>query len=127
MTYIKACISFIGTVFIYLMGGWDKAIICLLIAMLLDYITGIIKAFKNKKLNSEIGRHGIAKKVYFLCLVALAVIIDNIMGSTGVIRNAIIYYIIANEGLSIIENSAEFGFIVPDVIKNALEQLKDKK
>lgn len=127
MKAIKIGFSSCSTVFFYLLGGFDSAIKCLLLVMVIDYFTGIIKAWKNKKLSSEIGAKGIAKKVYMLCLVALSVIVDEVMGKTGIIRNLMIYYIIANEGLSIIENGAEFGFPIPDFIKDALEQIKNKK
>lgn len=124
MTRFKIILSTGATAITYLLGGFDKLLLCLIIAMGLDYLTGILKAIKLKKLNSEIGRKGIVKKIYYLCIVGLAVVIDNVSGQTGIVRNFMCYYIIANEGLSIIENGAQFGFKVPEIIKDKLEQLK---
>lgn len=126
MNIVKSCFSTLSTVFIYLMGGYDKALLWLLIIMGLDYFTGILKAIKKKKLNSEVGRKGIVKKVGYLCLVSLSVVVDEITGNSGIIRNLTIYYIIANEGLSILENFSELGIYVPNVIKEKLEQLKEE-
>lgn len=121
---INTILSFLYTTFIFLFGKIDISLQCFLIAMVLDYITGILNASYNKKLNSKIGFKGILKKMGLLCLIALAVIIDRITGSDGVIRTLIIYYIVANEGLSIIENLAEMNIIIPEFIKDKLEQLK---
>ncbi|MCL2354416.1 MAG: phage holin family protein, partial [Oscillospiraceae bacterium] len=89
-----------------------------------DYITGIIKAIYDKKLNSKIGAMGIVKKIGYLVLVGVAAQIDNIMGQTGVIRTMVIYFFVANEGLSIVENWAGMGLPIPKKLKDVLEQLK---
>lgn len=114
----------IGTGLLYLWGGFDVAIQCLLIAIVLDYISGIIKAFVLKNLSSSIGFKGILKKVGVLVVVALAVLIDRVTGESGAIRTLVIYYFVANEGLSIIENLAQAGLPIPKVIKDALKTLK---
>ena len=114
----------IGTGLVYLWGGFDVAIQCLLIAIVLDYISGIIKAFVLKNLSSSIGFKGILKKVGVLVIVALAVLIDRVTGESGAIRTLVIYYFVANEGLSIIENLAQAGLPIPKVIKDALKTLK---
>ncbi len=126
MEYLKMILSIIGTGCVYIFGGLDVALQCFLIAIVLDYITGLCKAYVTKKLNSKIGLKGIIKKVGLLCLVALAVILDRICGETGLIRTMILYYLVANEGLSIIENLGEMDIIVPQFLKDKLEQLKDK-
>lgn len=125
MNYIKIGFSFIITSIIYLLGGWDIALQSLIIAIVLDYLTGIGKAYVSKELNSYKGLKGIVKKVGMLCLVALSVILDNILGKTGAIRTLIIYYLVANEGLSIIENLGKMDIIVPKFIIDKLEQLKE--
>ena len=112
------------TLFVYLLGGFDVAISCLLIAIVLDYISGIIKAYITKQLSSEIGLKGIIKKVAILLIVMLAVLIDRVTGESGAIRTLVIYYFVANEGLSIIENFAAAGVPIPAAIKNALKSLK---
>ena len=112
-----------GTAFIYLVGGIDVAIQCLLIAIIIDYISGLIKAFNTKQLSSKIGFKGILKKVGVLLIVMLAVLIDRVTGETGAIRTLVIYYFVANEGLSIIENLGQAGLPIPKAIKNKLEIL----
>ena len=122
--WFNAIISAIATTFLYLIGGLDIAISCLLIAIILDYISGIIKAFVNKNLSSEIGFKGILKKVGVLIVVMLAVLVDRVAGETGAIRTLVIYYFVANEGLSIIENIGEAGVPIPKKLKDALKILK---
>lgn len=116
--------AFIGTSFIYLIGGLDLAMACLLVAIALDYISGLIKAYECKVLSSKIGFRGILKKVSVLLVVMLAVLIDRVTGETGAIRTLVIYYFVANEGLSIVENLAEAGIPIPKSIKKALKALK---
>lgn len=124
METFKYVITFLGTVGVYLFGGLDLALQCLLIAIVLDYITGMMKSYKNKNLSSKIGIKGIFKKIGLLCLIALSVAIDKVAGANGVIRTAVIYYVFANEGLSIVENLSEMDIIVPKIIKEKLQQYK---
>ena len=124
--FICGIASTILTFIVYLLGGFDVAITCLLIAIVLDYISGIIKAYITKQLSSEIGLKGIIKKVAMLLIVTLAVLIDRVTGESGAIRTLVIYYFVANEGLSIIENFAAAGVPIPAAIKNALKALKKK-
>ena len=119
-------LSSIWTGFIYLVGGIDIAFKSLVIVVIIDYITGVITAIKYKKLNSKVGLWGIIKKVLYFMMVALAVIIDRITGSNGTIRNLVIYFLIANDGLSILENSAKIGVPIPKKLIDILEQLKQK-
>lgn len=117
-----------ATVFIYIFGGWDIALICIIIAIILDYISGLIKAYVTKQLSSKIGLKGILKKVGILCIIALAVLVDRITGETGAIRTLVIYYFVANEGLSILENLAAADIPIPSSLKKALKTLrKDNK
>lgn len=121
---ISSVLACIGTTFVYLIGGIDIAITCLLIAIALDYISGLIKAYECKVLSSKIGFRGIIKKVGVLLVVMLAVLIDRVTGNTGAIRTLVVYYFVANEGLSIIENLAEAGVPIPKSLKKALKSLK---
>ena len=122
---IKSVVSFIATTLVYLLGGWDIALQSLVIIIILDYLTGISKGYVTKKLNSSIGFKGIVKKLSMFCIVAVSVIVDRIIGQTGMVRTLIIYYLVANEGLSIIENLSEMDIIVPSFLKEKLEQIKD--
>ena len=123
-TSISLMFADIATVGIYFFGEWDIALSSLLIAIVLDYISGIIKAFNTKQLSSKIGLKGILKKVGILCIVALSVVLDRLSGDTGAMRSLVIYYFVANEGLSILENLAEAGLPIPEFIKKALKALK---
>lgn len=120
---MSAVLSF----FIYLLGGLDIALECLLIAIVVDYISGMIKAYTTKTLSSRIGYKGILKKVGIIAIVTLSVLLDRITGEHGAIRTLVIYYFVANEGLSILENLAAAGVPIPDVISNTLQNLKNKK
>ena len=91
----------------------------------IDYITGVIKAIKKKKLNSKTGLWGIAKKFGYLLIVMLSVVMDKIVGDTGAIRTMVIYFFVANDGISILENWGEMGLPLPQKIFNVLEQLKN--
>ena len=121
---ISSVLACIGTTFVYLIGDMDIAITCLLIAIALDYVSGLIKAYECKILSSKIGFRGILKKVGVLLVVMLAVLIDRVAGNTGAIRTLVVYYFVANEGLSIIENLAEAGIPIPKSLKKALKTLK---
>ena len=104
------------TAIVYFLGGWDMAIQVLVVMMILDYITGILKAIFNKEINSYVGVKGIIKKV----------MLDRIMGDTGAVRNVVIYFFVANEGISIVENWVAMGLPMPQVIIDTLEQIKQK-
>ena len=108
----------------YFLGGWDFSIYTLLILITVDYITGFLRAIYDKKLNSAIGTRGIIRKVGCLALVGVATQLDYILGHTGTIRIVVIYFFVANEGLSIIENWAGMGLPIPKKLKEALEQLR---
>ena len=118
--------SVILTTFVYLVGGFDIAIQSLLIVIVIDYLTGIASAIYNKKLSSRIGFKGIIKKFCYLLVVALSVIIDNLLGSSGLIRSLVIYFFVANDGISIIENMAKMNVKLPEKLIDALEQIKKK-
>lgn len=122
--WISAIFSVIATTFIWLVGGFDVALSCLLVAIVIDYISGLIKAYNTKTLSSSIGFRGILKKVGILLIVMLSVIVDRITIDNGGVRTLVIYYFVANEGLSIIENLAQAGLPVPKSLKNALKVIK---
>lgn len=122
--FINSVLAAIATGAVYLFGGFDVALNCLLIAIVLDYITGIIKAYIKKELSSEVGLKGILKKVGVLIVVMLGVLVDRVTGETGAVRTLVIYYFVANEGLSIIENLGAAGVPIPAKLKKALKALK---
>lgn len=118
--------SVILTTFIYLLGGVDVALQCLLIMIILDYISGIASAIYNKNLDSKVGLKGILKKFMYLLIVCVSVIIDKIVGNTGAVRTVVIYFFVANDGLSIIENIGKMGIPLPKKLIDTLNQLKNK-
>lgn len=117
-------ISVICTSVIYLLGGIDVALSALLVAILLDYISGLLKAYITKELSSKTGFRGLIKKVAILIVIMLAVLVDRVTGNSGAIRTLVIYYFVANEGLSILENLAKAGVPVPKKLRDALKTLK---
>ena len=125
---MKTIINFISstllTTIIYYLGGLDMALKTLLILMVLDYVTGICKSIINKKVNSVIGLKGIIKKVGYLIIVALSFLLDGVVGHTGAIRNLVVYFFVANEGISILENWGAMGLPLPAKVLEVLEQLK---
>ena len=122
---ISSSFGALATMLVYFLGGWDIAIQTLLIAIVLDYATGVCKAIYNKKLNSTVGVKGIIKKIGYLIAVAVAVIVDRITGNTGAIRTLVIYFFVANEGISILENWGGMGLPLPTKLTDTLEQLKN--
>lgn len=126
---MKNFISFVtgtlATALVYFLGGWDIALQTLLIVIVLDYLTGVCKAIYHKKINSSVGLKGIMKKIGYLIIVAVAVILDRITGDTGAIRTLVIYFFVANEGISILENWGGMGLPLPQKLTDTLEQLKN--
>ena len=121
-------IAGIGTFLTWLFGAWDIALMVLVCFMVLDYLTGLIKAYLTKKLSSNIGLHGIARKSVILIVLIMSVMLDRILNSgTWVFRTLVCYFYIANEGLSILENCSVIGLPIPDRIQEALEQLKNRE
>ena len=123
---INNVFSVILTTIVYLLGGIDIALQSLLIVIVIDYLTGIASAIYNKELSSKMGFKGIIKKFSYLLVVALSVVIDNLLGQSGLIRSLVIYFFVANDGLSIIENMAEMNIKLPQKLIDTLEQIKKK-
>lgn len=124
--FISDVISVLLTTIVYVLGGWDVALISMVIVVIIDYITGVASAFYNKKLSSKKGLKGIIKKFCYFLVVALAVVIDNLLGQSGIIRTLVIYFFVANDGLSVIENMAEMDIKLPKKLIDALEELRHK-
>lgn len=104
----------------YLFGKMDTLFKTFLILIIVDYISGICKAIYNKKLNSDIGAKGIIKKIGYLLIIVVAELIGNIYNNSLDIRNILLYMFITNEVISILENMANVGIVIPDFIKDKL-------
>ena len=110
------------------MGGFDGFLYALILFVVVDYLTGVLVAVYQKKLSSTIGFHGIAKKIVIFCLVAIAHVVDaKIIQNGSVVRTAVIFFYINNEGISVLENASVLGLPVPKKLKDVLEQIKDKE
>ena len=124
---IQLIFSGIGGWLGYFLGGCDGLLYALLAFVVIDYITGIMCAIADHSLSSEVGFKGICRKILIFLLVGIAHILDvPVIGSGGVLRTAIIFFYISNEGVSLLENSAHLGLPVPEKIKVVLEQLHDR-
>ena len=111
----------------YFLGGWDGLLYALIAFVAIDYVTGVMCAISNHTLSSEVGLKGICRKVLIFLLVGIGSILDaHVIGSGSVLRTAVIFFYISNEGVSILENAARLGLPVPEKIKVVLEQLHDR-
>lgn len=111
----------------YFLGGCDGLLYALIAFVVIDYITGVMCAVADKKLSSTVGFKGICRKMLIFLLVGIANILDvQVIGSGSVLRTAVIFFYISNEGVSLVENAAHLGLPVPDKLKDVLEQLHDR-
>ena len=111
----------------WFLGGCDGLLYALIAFVTIDYITGVMCAVIDHRLSSEVGFKGIFKKVLIFLLVGVANILDvQVIGTGCVLRTAVIFFYISNEGVSILENAAYLGLPVPEKIKTVLEQLHDR-
>ena len=111
----------------YVYGDLNSLLVTLFVVIVLDYITGLFKAYITKELSSSIGFKGILKKILILCVVGLAHLIDMCVGSGETWRNIAIVFYICNEGLSILENAVDCGLPIPEAIRNALKSMEEKE
>jgi len=122
----KVIVGLSGATISFLFGGWSLLLQVLVIFIAMDYVLGVLVAASYGQLSSKIGFKGIAKKVMILALVAVAYSIDTIMGDDTFIRDAVIFFYLANELLSILETVGKTNLPVPDVLKRAVETLNNK-
>ena len=108
----------------WFLGGCDGLLIALVV---IDYVTGVMCAVSDKKLSSEVGFKGICRKVLIFLLVGIANILDvQVIGTGSVLRTAVIFFYLSNEGVSLLENAAHLGLPVPEKMKDILAQLHDR-
>ena len=113
--------SFIGK----LLGGYDTLLITLIIFVVMDYLTGVMKAIIEKKLSSSVGFKGIFKKILIFFLIGISVRIDLMLNDIGIRYIVIMFYLI-NEAISILENAGKMGLPLPPKLNEILESLKQK-
>ncbi|MBU5440159.1 phage holin family protein [Tissierella sp. MSJ-40] len=126
-TIFNGIIATVGTGLTYLIGGWNTSLKILAIFIIMDYLTGIMNGFINKKLSSSVGFNGLLRKaaIFFVIIIAnqldIAVSNDN-----SLFRTMACYFYIANEGISITENIALLGIPLPEFIVKTLNKLKEE-
>ena len=126
LNFIKVVFTAIGGYLGYVLGGHDSFLYALIAFVVIDYLTGVMLAIIKKEVSSEIGFKGIFKKVMIFLMVAIGHTIDAyLIKNGGAIRTAVIFFYISNEGISILENSANIGLPIPEKLKDVLIQLKD--
>ena len=124
---IQFVFTMIGGWLGYFLGGFDGLLYALVVFMAADYITGVMCAVSDKKLSSAVGFKGICRKVLILMLVGIANLLDvQVIGTGAVLRTAVIFFYLSNEGVSLLENAAHLGLPIPEKLKEVLIQLHDK-
>lgn len=125
--FIQVIFATIGGWLGYFLGGCDGLIYALTAFVVVDYITGVMCAIADKKLSSSVGFKGICRKVLIFTLVGIAHIIDmQVIKAGSVLRTAVIFFYLSNEGVSLLENAAHLGLPIPNKLKDVLEQLHDR-
>ena len=128
VTTVQYVFAGIGGFMGWFLGGLDGFLYAFLMFVVIDYATGLMAAFVQKKVSSEVGFKGICKKVFILMLVGVAHIIDlHVVGTGSALRGAVICFYMSNEGLSLLENAAHIGLPIPDKLRDILSQLHDKE
>lgn len=126
-SFMQLIFSAVGGWLGYFLGGCDGLLFALLAFVVIDYITGVMCAIADKTLSSEVGFKGICRKVLIFLLVGIANVLDaQVIGTGCILRTAVIFFYISNEGVSLLENAAHLGLPVPAKMKAVLEQLHDK-
>ena len=126
-TGIQVGFSTLGGFLGWYLGGLDGFMYALIAFVVVDYLTGVMCAVVDKKLDSKVGFKGIFRKVLIFTLVGIANILDiHVLGQGSVLRTAVIFFYLSNEGVSLLENSAHLGLPIPQQLKDVLEQLHER-
>ncbi len=124
---IQVAFTALGGFLGWFLGGADGFLYALIAFVVIDYITGVMCAIADHDLSSAVGFKGICRKVLIFTLVGIANILDiNVIGEAGVLRTAVIFFYLSNEGVSLLENAAHLGLPIPEKLKAVLEQLHDR-
>lgn len=122
----KMILGLVGGVISGIIGGWDALTHAMVFLLIMDYLTGVGKSIINKQLSSAVGFIGLFKKVLILVVIAVSVEMQKIIGNGIPLREIVIMFYIANEGISLIENISEF-IPLPQKVKDIFVQIKDKE
>ena len=111
----------------WFLGGCDGLLYALIAFVTVDYVTGVMCAVVDRKLSSSVGFKGIFRKVLIFVMVGISHILDTqVIGNGSVLRTAVIFFYISNEGVSLLENASHLGLPVPEPVKTVLKQLHDR-
>nr|WP_090885955.1 phage holin family protein [Evansella caseinilytica] len=124
---MKCAVAATGAIASFIFGGWSTLLAVLLTLVVIDYVTGVMASYIVGNLTSDAGLKGIAKKVFIFAMVAVAHIIGLLLGDTSLIKDAVIFFYIINEIISIFENAGRAGIPLPAKIKKAVKNLREKK
>ena len=125
--WIRIACTALGGFIGWFLGGADGFLYALIAFAVIDYITGVMYAIVDKNLSSAVGFKGICRKVLIFTLVGIGNIVDvYVLGETGILRTAVIFFYLSNEGVSLLENAAHLGLPIPEKLKEVLEQLHDR-
>ncbi|MBQ3194026.1 MAG: phage holin family protein [Oscillospiraceae bacterium] len=123
---IQMAFTALGGFLGWFLGGFDGFLYALVVFVVIDYITGIMCAINDHTLSSAVGFRGICRKVLIFCMVGIGNILDvNILGEGHVLRTAVIFFYLSNEGVSMLENATHLGLPIPDKLKEVLAQLNE--
>ncbi len=112
----------------WFLGGCDGLIYALLVFVVVDYVTGVLCAISDRALSSEVSFRGLCRKVLIFTLVSIGHILDvYVIGNGSVLRTAVIFFYMSNEGISLLENAGHLGLPIPDQLRLVLEQLHDRE
>ena len=125
--FIQLIFAAVGGWLGWFLGGCDGLLYALIAFCIIDYLSGVACAISDHNLSSQIGFKGIFKKVLIFLLVGIGHILDTqVIGSGSVLRTAVTFFYLSNEGVSLIENAAHLGLPIPEKLKSVLEQLHDR-
>lgn len=125
--WIQAALAAIGGGLGWFLGGMDGFLYALIAFVVIDYLTGVMCAIVDKKLSSNVGFRGIFRKVLIFVMVGVGHVIDTqLIGDGSVLRTAVIFFYISNEGVSLLENASHIGLPIPQKLKDVLAQLHDR-
>ena len=123
----QAGVAGLGAWLAVYLGGLDGIVYALIVFAIADYITGVLAAISERRLSSAVGFRGISRKILIFTLVGLAHLIDvHILGAPGVLRAAVIFFYLSNEGISLIENATRLGLPVPAQMRGALDAIANR-
>lgn len=125
--WIQGVIAVLGGFFGWFLGGLDGFLYALIAFVVIDYLTGVMCAIVDKKLSSDVGFKGLFRKILIFVMVGVGHLIDTqVIGNGGVLRTAVIFFYLSNEGVSLLENAACLGLPIPQKLHDVLAQLHDR-